>query len=56
MKPLRLTLHTIKAIALTAILLSLSVFNTINAQLTYQTSGPVKIRIEGMITQAKIPM
>ena len=47
MKPLRLTLHTIKAIALTAILLSLSVFNILNAQLTYQTSGPVKIRIEG---------
>jgi polyisoprenoid-binding protein YceI len=48
MKPLFIIKgHAIKAIALTAILLLLSVFNIINAQLTYQTSGPVKIRIEG---------
>ena len=44
MKPL---LHAIKAIALPAILLALSAFNTAKAQLTYQTSGPVKIKIEG---------
>lgn len=48
MKPLFLVkLHALKTTALIAIMCSLSVFNTVNAQLTYQTSGPVKIKIEG---------
>jgi hypothetical protein len=44
---MKLLLHAIKGIAFTSILFSLNVFNTVNAQLTYQTSGPIKIRIEG---------
>jgi hypothetical protein len=42
---LKTSLHTIRTIVL--IILSVSVFNTVNSQTTYQTAGPAKIKIEG---------
>jgi hypothetical protein len=42
---LQTSLHTIRTIVL--IIFGVSVFNTVNSQITYQTAGPAKIRIEG---------
>jgi polyisoprenoid-binding protein YceI len=40
-------LHIIKTIALSFIIYSVSLFNTAYSQTTYQTAGPVKIKIQG---------
>jgi polyisoprenoid-binding protein YceI len=40
-------LHVIRIIALSFIIYSVSLFNTAHSQTTYQTAGPVKIRIQG---------
>jgi polyisoprenoid-binding protein YceI len=41
------TLHTIKIITCTLLVYSVSIFNTVTSQTTYQSAGPVKISIEG---------
>lgn len=40
-------LHTIKTVALTFIFYSVSLFNSAHSQTTYQTAGPVKIKVQG---------
>jgi len=48
MKPFfKTTLHSLKIITCTVIIYSVSVFNAVHSQTTYQTAGPVKITIEG---------
>lgn len=46
MKRFQSRLHVIKIVALTFIV-SVSLFNTVHSQTTYQTTGPVKIKIQG---------
>ena len=43
----QIRLHTIKTVALTFIFYSVSLFNSAHSQTTYQTAGPVKIKVQG---------
>lgn len=44
---IKTTLNALQLITCTLVIYSVSVFNTVNSQTTYQTAGPVKITIEG---------
>lgn len=44
---LQTRLHVIKTVALTFIIYSVSLFNSAHSQTTYQTAGPVKIKVQG---------